>query len=159
MQRQDLSAASFVTTRLTALLLALAGVLFLFRPSWLGWDALVRSLGGETAVLGAGIGVGFLLLASLSYEKNQLRVRVAEQTEALHQLLYGKDYSQHREAIEILVRALEGTDAGARKAAHEHLVRLTGQNFAADAGVWRAWWEASRRTWAVRRPDGAGPGA
>ena len=53
-----------------------------------------------------GIGVAFLFIASLSWEKNQLRLRSAELMEALNQLLYGKDFRTQREAIDILLNAL-----------------------------------------------------
>ena len=162
MERQDLSATSWVTSRLVALILGLAGVLFLFEPAWLGWRALAESLGGEARVVGAGLGVAFLVLAALSFEKNRMRERLAEQTEGLHQLLYGRDYAREREAIEILLRGLDAADPAARAAAHQHLTRLTGQNFAPDPVVWRAWWSANARTWAARRGDApadAGPGS
>lgn len=154
MEKKDLTATSWLATRLTAGLLALVGALFLLRPSWLGWDALVSWLGSESRLLAVGLGAAFFLIASLAYEKDQLRVRNAELMEALNQLLYGKDYSQQREAIEILLTALESKDATARRTAHENLVRITGQNFAEDAQVWRAWWAAHRNTWAKRRHGG-----
>ena len=150
MERQDLTATSWVTTRLTAFVLAVVGGLFLFRPDSLGWGALARWLGGEERILAVGIGIAFLLLAAHSMEKNALRVRVAELMEALNQLLYGKDYTRDREAIELLVRALEGTDGHSRETAHRHLVRLTGLQFAPDPFVWRAWWSANEKTWTSR---------
>lgn len=153
MDRRDLSATSWITSRLTALVLAAFGVLFLFRPSWLGWDALTARLGGETGVVAAGLGIAFFVLASLSFEKNQMRVQQAETAEALHQLLYGRDHSKHREAIGILVNAMRSADPAARRAAHENLVRLTGQNFAEDADVWAAWWRTNEKAWSRRGPD------
>lgn len=150
MDRSDLTATSWVTTRLTAIVLAAFGLFFLFRPDALGWGALVRWLGSEERVLAAGVGVGFLVLAALSLEKNALRLRVAELMEGLNQLLYGKDFARDREAIELLLRALEGKDATARETAHKHLVRLTGQHFAPDPLVWRAWWTANVKTWTAR---------
>lgn len=157
MERKDLGATSWVTSRLTVALLVGAAVLFAFRAKVLGWGALSEAVGGETALLAFGLGVCFALLAALSWEKNQLRVRCAELLEGLNQLLYGRDYASQREAIEILLRALEGRDEAARATAHQHLVRLTGQNFAADASVWRAWWSAHEKTWASRRGGAAAP--
>ena len=151
MERNDLTATSWFTTRLAAVVLAAVGVLFLVRASWLGWDGLSRLVGGDDRLLGAGVGVAFLLIASLSWEKNQLRVRVAELMEALNQLLYGKDFRSQREAIDILLTALESKDPVARRTAHEHLMRLTGQSFAEDPSVWRAWWSANQATWASRK--------
>lgn len=151
MERKDLGATSWFATRFTVLLLCALGALFVLRPPWLGWDALAELLGGESRLLGAGIGTCFLLIASLTWEKDQLRVRSAEVMEALNQLLYGKDYASQRAAIEILLDALDAKDDVARRTAHEHLVRLTGQNFAADPRVWRAWWDAHRKSWASRK--------
>lgn len=158
MQRQDLTATSWAASRLTAVALVFAGILFLFRPDALGWGALSRWAGGDVNLIAAGVGCGFLVLAALSLEKHQIRVRTAELVEGLNQLLYGKDYARDREAIELLVRALEGADPDARATAHRHLVRLTSQNFAADPRVWRAWWAANERTWAARADaPGAAP--
>jgi hypothetical protein len=148
MEKQDLSATSWLTARLTVVGIVGLGLLMLAPDLVAGW------VGGPERVLGWGLFVAFLLIASLSWEKNQLRVRNAEMMEALNQLLYGRDYAQHREAIEILLTALESKDAVSRKAAHENLVRLTGQNFADDPQVWRAWWGAHGKTWAARKRDG-----
>lgn len=150
MNQGELTATTFVTSRLVTFLIAVTGGFFLFRPSWLGWDALVESAGSETRLLGLGLAVAFFLLAALSHEKNQLRVRMAETLVALNQLLYGRNYRNEREAIETLIKALEaGGEGGA--IAHKHLMRLTGQNFAADGAVWRSWWSAHARHFELRR--------
>ena len=47
--------------------------------------------------------------------------------------------SQKREAIEILISALESQDASVRDKAHQHLKRITGQQLPADPASWRAW--------------------
>ena len=86
-------------------------------------------------------------IASLSIEKDQLRVHAAEMMESLHSLLFGKSYKQDREAIEILIASLETGDTSASDNAYAHLKRLTGQNFAKDAQVWRSWWTAHQKTW------------
>ncbi|MCG3134417.1 MAG: hypothetical protein HMLKMBBP_01723 [Planctomycetes bacterium] len=139
--RQDLTATSWVTSRLTACLIAAAGVFL-----WWNGGRDVWGFEGRT-VHAVALGCGFFLLAALSFEKNQMRVQQAELLETMHQLLYGKDYRRDREAIEILMRSLEGGDDASKRIAVEHLRRLTGQNFAADPGVWKAWWEGSRRSW------------
>jgi len=149
MDRKDLTATSWVTTRLTAFVLGAVGVFFIATAGNES-DPLSRWLGGKDALLGVGLGVAFVLLAVLSREKNALRVQVAELMEGLNQLLYGKDYTRDRQAIELLVRALEGTDAHARETAHRHLVRLTGLQFAPDPFVWRAWWSANEKSWTSR---------
>jgi hypothetical protein len=151
MDKDDLTATSWFTSRFVVLLLVLGGVFFWLRADWLGYGRLRDMLGSETNLLATGLGVAFLVLAAQSWEKAQIRVQTAEMTEALHQLLYGKDYRRDREAIEILLVALESGDPANAKTAHEHLVRLTGQNFAQDPKVWRSWWEASRKTFEKAR--------
>ena len=147
MERRDLTATAWVGSRLGTVALVLVGLFFVFRPEWMGWSRLANAVGGETALVSAGAGCAFLLAAGLAVEKDRMRVRVAELMEGLNDLLYGKDHRRDREAIEILLTSLESEDSGARAAAHKHLVRLTGQHFAADPKVWRAWWSASQRTW------------
>ena len=162
MEQKDLSTASYLYSRFTVFLLAVMGCFFAFQPRWLGWDMVARWLddpaapsasthgSGALRLVSFGLGCVFFLVAALSFEKDQIRVRVASVMEALNQLLYGKDYARDREAIELLLNALDGTDPAARRAGHENLVRLTGQNFAPDPLVWRSWWAASQKTWARR---------
>jgi hypothetical protein len=145
MERSDLTATSWFSSRLVFGLLVAAGIFYLAEPDWLGFGALSRALGGKDRLQGIGVGVAFVVLAAQSWEKAQMRIQAAETLEALHQLLYGKDYKRDREAIEILLTALESQDAGNAKTAHGHLVRLTGQNFAQDPKVWRSWWEANKK--------------
>jgi len=148
MNRHDLTATNWVTTRLTAFVLLAIGIYFAVTLD--GTDPVSEWLGGRQRVLSFGLAAAFTLFAAHSMEKNALRVRVAELMEALNQLLYGKDYTRDREAIELLVRALEGTDGHSRETAHRHLVRLTGLQFAPDPFVWRAWWSANEKTWTSR---------
>lgn len=147
--KEDLTATSWVTSRLTAVLIGIAGI-FIF---WNGG----RDIGGVEGrtIHAVALAAAFFLLAALSFEKNQMRVQQAELMEAMHQLLYGRDYKRDREAIEILMKSLDAGDEESRRIAVEHLRRLTGQTFAADPAVWRAWWEGSRRTWS--KGDAAGP--
>lgn len=147
MQRRDLTATAWFGTRLGACVLVVVGLFFVFRPEWLGWTRIAEAVGGESALLSVGVGCAFFLAASLAVEKDRLRVRMAELMEGLNDLLYGKDHRRDREAVEILLRSLESPDAAARDTAHKHLMRLTGQTFAADPRVWRSWWEAHQRTW------------
>jgi hypothetical protein len=151
MERSDLSASNWFSSRAVVGLLVLAGIFYGLRPDWLGYGALTRALGGEASLQGLGLGVGFFVLAAQSWEKASIRVQMAETLEALHQLLYGKDYRRDREAIEILLAALEAQTGENAKTAHAHLVRLTGQNFAQDPKVWRSWWEANKKTFEKSR--------
>jgi hypothetical protein len=170
MDHKELTATSFVSSRITMFLLVVMGFFFAFQPSWLGWDAVVRWLddpaapasavhgSGALRLVSFGLGCGFFLIAALSFEKDQIRLRIAEVMEALHQLLYGRDYARDREAIEILLRTFDSDDPAARRIAHENLVRLTGQHFADDPKVWWSWWEANKKTWARVRSGGDRPG-
>ncbi len=158
MERRDLSAAGWLTSRLTALALAAVGLWFATRPDALGWGAAVRLCGSEGALLAVGVGCAFFVAAALAYEKDRLRLHAAETLEALHELLYGRDYRREREAIGVLVGALESSSDEARDAAYRHLVRLTGQNFACDARVWAAWWAVHERRWSRARSDAAREG-
>ena len=158
MERHDLTATSWVTTRIWAFVLGAIALYFAVTSS--GKDPVSEWLGGRDRVLSFGLAAAFSLLAAYSLQKHALRVRVAELMEGLNQLLYGKDYTRDRQAIELLVRALEGADAHARETAHRHLVRLTGLPFAPDAFVWRAWWSANEKTWTSRaasRSEGEPP--
>lgn len=143
-------------SRVGAAALVLVGLFFVFRPEWLGWSRLAETVGGELALVSAGAGCAFLLAAGLAVEKDRLRVRMAELMEGMNDLLYGKDHRRDREAIEILLRSLASEDPETRATAHKHLVRLTGQQFAADPKVWESWWAAHQRTWsrAVSPPAG-----
>lgn len=147
MERRELTATAWMGSRLGAGLLVIVGLFFVFRPEWLGWSRLAEMVGGETALVSVGAGCAFVLAAALAVEKDRMRVRMAELMEGLNDLLYGKDHRRDREAVEILLTSLDAADSDGRAAAHKHLVRLTGQNFAADPKVWRSWWAAHQRTW------------
>src|SRR5688500_3515064 len=110
MDRKDLTATSWFATRAAMVLFILLAVFFLGQPRWLGWDLLVSWLGSEQRVVSAGVACAFLLIASLAFEKDRIRTQMAELMEALHQLLYGRDYARDREAIEILLTALDGAE-------------------------------------------------
>jgi hypothetical protein len=55
-----------------------------------------------------------------------------------------------RQAIDILLQALESPDAARRELAHRNLVRLTRQSFPAEAGPWQAWWREARATFPAK---------
>ena len=151
MDRGDLSAGNWFSSRAIVALLVIAGAYLVLQPEWLGWSSLVKAVGGEARLVAVAVGIAFFVLAAQSWEKHQLRIQSAETMEALHQLLYGKDYKRDREAIDILMTALETGSPENAKSAYEHLKRLTGQNFAQDPKVWRAWWEANRRSFEKAR--------
>ena len=155
MDKDDLSATNWFSSRLVVVLFVVTGAFFILRPDWLGYASLAKAMGGESSLQGVGIGIAFFLLAAQSWEKNQMRVQAAEMVEALHQLLYGKDYRRDREAIEILLTAVETQSGDNATTAYDHLVRLTGQNFAQDPKVWRSWWEANRKRFERKSRDAA----
>ena len=151
MDRNELTATSWFKTRFVAFVFCGLGFFYLVQPDWLGYASAKKAFGGDAQLVGAGVGVAFFALAVQSWESAKLRMRMAELMEALHQLLYGKDYRRDREAIDILLNSLDGSDSEASKTAHAHLMRLTGQNFAQDPKVWRSWWDAHRKTFERRR--------
>lgn len=148
MERSDLSATNWVMSRFTVAMLALLGFLVLLEPAWL-----VEAAGSVQRLHGWALFGAFLLLASLSWEKYRLRVEMAELLDGLRRIPGVAEDTTQRDAIDILLRALEGKDAEARRAAHDNLVRLTGQKFAPEPEVWRAWWDANRRSWTARRTE------
>ncbi len=145
MDSHELTATAFITTRLTALALFVAGVFYVLQPDWLGWSWISARLGGETRLVSIGVGFVFLMLAGQALENSRLRLKIAEMLESFRQLLYGKNYRAEREMIVVMIEALASDDAQRRKTAHEHLKRLTGNSFASDPAVWRSWWKANER--------------
>jgi len=49
-----------------------------------------------------------------------------------------------RQAIDILVAALDSDDPKRRETAHKNLRRLTRQEFPASSGPWKQWWAQAR---------------
>lgn len=129
---------------LLALCLFLVGFVEPVRQRLLPGDALVRFLA---------VSVGFLALVagSLLLDLARTRARLLPALEELLRAFYGESFRQDREAVDILVRALESEDPTARAAALRNLERLTGQAFGEDVDAWRRWWEANRSTF--RRAD------
>ena len=147
MERRDLTATAWAGSQVGAAALGLVGLFFVARPDVLGWSWIAQRVGGDTALVAIGVGCAFLLASRQVLEHRRMRVRTAELMEGLNDLLYGKDHRRDRDAIQILLTTMDSEDSSARAAAHKHLVRLTGQHFAADAKVWRSWWGAHQRTW------------
>jgi hypothetical protein len=154
MDRREFTATRWFTSRLVVGLLFLTGLYLFMGREAPGYEWLARIWGGESHVTGFGLCIAFMLLGLQSWRIAELRLRMAELMEAMHQLLYGKDYQRDREAIEILVKALELNDPANAKIAHEQLMRLTGLPLAQDPKVWRAWWDANKQTFA-RAKSGA----
>ena len=153
-QPLELTATHWLAARAYVGLLVLAALWFTMRPGPLGWDWAAERCGGEGRLAAVGAGIALFVAAKTVFRVHQLRVRAAETTEALNQLLYGTDYARDREAIDILIHALVGADPATTETVTKHLRRLTGQHFAADPKVWAAWWAAHRRQ--HRRPAEGG---
>ena len=153
MRRDDLTATAWFASRAFAVGLGIAGLFLVFRPEWLGWSWLADLVGGDMGLIAALAGLAFLVAARQTLQVHDLRVHSAATLEALHDLLYGKDHRRDREAIGVLLTSLRSEDRELRDVAHKHLKRLTGQEFAADADVWDAWWKAHEHTWSRRTPD------
>lgn len=127
-------------------LLMLLGLVFVIAALFSGvrqW--LDRSIGLERALT---LIVGFLLLycAVMVAERHRLRAEMRDVLEQVLEGVYGKNYRQQRDAIDILVRALNSNDATARATAAAELKRLTGQDFGEQPDPWSRWWESNRRT-------------
>src|SRR5688572_22279064 len=123
MDRNELTATSWFKTRFVTGLFCALGFFYLVQPDWLGYASAKKAFGGDAQLAAAGIGVAFFALAVHSWEMSKIRLNMAELMEALHQLLYGKDYRRDREAIDILLNSLDGADPETAKSAYNHLVR------------------------------------
>jgi hypothetical protein len=139
--------------QLAVALLFLIGLYVILGLDFLGWSHF-ENLG--TRLYRLLVGFLFLFVASLQMEKNRLRRRLDEVYEGLNMLLYGKNYKRDREAIRILIGALSADKEDVRIKAWGELKRLSGQDFALDAEVWRSWWAANEKKFALRskRPEG-----
>ncbi len=143
-----------LSDRIAVLLLLGLGVWVIAAPGFLGWDYF-RTRGLGLLVLRILTGFLFLFYAVAVVEKNRLRRRLGEIHEAMNMLLYGRNYRRDREAIRILIRGLASREEEVRRKAWENLRKLTGRDFALDEKVWRSWWEANEKRFALksRRPD------
>jgi len=132
--------------RVTVLILVVVGVWVMLGWEALGWD-FIEERGGVRVLLGALI----LFYAVSLIERNRLKRRNVEIFEALNMLLYGRNYRRDREAIGILMKGLESKSPEVREKSWKNLKELTGQDFALDPAVWRAWWSASEKHFALKR--------
>ncbi|MFO1052136.1 MAG: hypothetical protein U1F36_07970 [Planctomycetota bacterium] len=103
---------------------------------------------GPTAVLRFAVGFAFLYLAMALVELRRLGSlfrQVLEQfkrfTEAQRGGAGGGDRAARRDAIRILITALDSPDVEVRDNAHRHLTRLAGTDLGSDPARWRAWME------------------
>ncbi len=109
-----------------------------------------EQFGFERLVAGA-LGFLFLYVAWVAREQGRLRERLLDLMEEVLKVFYGPDFRRRRQAVDILVRALESEDLKVRATSREHLVRLTGVDLGADAAAWSQWWAEHRSTF--RSPE------
>jgi hypothetical protein len=134
-----------LTDRIAVLVLFLVGLWIVLGPEFLGWTE-------EATVSLQRILLGFLFLffAGAVLERQRLRRRIDEAYEALNMLLYGRSYRRDREAIRILLNGLRSEEEDVRVKSWKNLKKLTGQDFALDVEVWRSWWEANEKRFALK---------
>jgi hypothetical protein len=113
-------------------------------------DAIQGSTLGRVAVVTI-----LVVLALLVGEVARIRGHVAAILQILRQGLEAQSPRDDRAAVDVLVRALESSDADVRAKAHKNLLRITGQGFPADAEAWKKWWSVARETFPKRREAGA----
>ena len=154
------SSAGGRTDRAAAAVLFLLGLWVAFGPGFLGWDY-IRAHNLEPAVLRLLTGFAFLFLAGGLLQRQRAEHALADVHRAMNMLLYGRNYERDREAVRILLRALRSKDAEVREKAWRSLKGLTGSDFALDAGVWEAWWQANEKHFAIKakRTEEKGGGA
>lgn len=99
---------------------------------------------GFRRVLAAALGFLFLYVAWLAREQARVRERLLDLMEEILKIFYGPNFRRDRQAIDILVKAMESENADVRRSSAEHLTRLTGQEYGEDGGAWATWWESAR---------------
>ena len=130
------------------LLLALALLVWL-EPILPGSDWIAEHI-GPTAVLRFALGFAFIYLAMALLELRRIGSlfrQVLEQFKRFHESQQtrggggGADAGARRDAIRILITALESDDVEVRDNAHRHLARLAGSDLGTEPARWRAWAE------------------
>ena len=139
--------------RVYAPLILVGLALLIWFESYLPGAAWVDANLGETVVLRFAAGMMAVYLALLLAERQRMDFlfkNVLGELKAFRNQLgsgpgpsAGKvlDDAQREDVLQILVAALASPESSARRAAAEHLARLTGQSFGEDAAAWRAWLE------------------
>lgn len=99
----------------------------------------------------AALGALFLYVAWVTRDLGRIRERLLDLMEEVLKIFYGPNFRREREAIDILVRALDSDSGEVRQSSRQHLVRLTGQDLGEDGTAWAEWWSDHRSTF--RSPD------
>jgi hypothetical protein len=93
-----------------------------------------------------------LFAAYLVFQIRRMRRRMLAMEELLADVRFGPGTKRDREAVDILVRALRVSDAGARETALRTLRKLSGFDLGDEPGAWEVWWTASRATFVRMGP-------
>ena len=110
---------------------------------------------GQIRLLELVLGFGLIYLALIIRDINGIRRRNLVIMETLLTALRGGGVAPRpREAVDILIAALQANQPDAREAALRQLPRLTGQDLGTDAAAWQAWWAAHREDF-QGRPAGS----
>ncbi len=139
---------------MAAPILVLLGVVLLLAGFAAPVLVFIESQFGFERVAAAALGFLFLYVASVARELVRLRARLLDLMEDVLKIFYGPNFRREREAIDILVRAMESDNDDVRRSSREHLVRLTGQDFGDEPSAWSAWWNEHRSRF--RAPQSGG---
>jgi len=123
---------------LTIVILAIA----LLIPA-LGWIERLDQVWGEGRAVKIAIGLALLGVFSEHLLGAVTRYRQSALAQALLRM---KPTLRHKEATEILIRALESDDQDVSQSAHQELQRITQRDFPADPEVWRSWLRSEEKT-------------
>ncbi len=82
----------------------------------------------------------------LTREQSRLRERFLDLMEEVLKIFYGPSFRRDRQAIDILVRAMDSDKQEVRASSREHLIRLTGQDLGEEFATWADWWAEHRAT-------------
>lgn len=132
--------------------LALLCVAFLAIAFHRGLAEWVDAQFGLMRCYAAGLALLFAFVLGLFRAQARLRERLLDLMEEVLKLYYGPNFRREREAVDILVRALDSEQESVRSVAMTHLQRLTGQSFG-EARAWRDWWAEQRSTFSSVRKE------
>jgi hypothetical protein len=102
----------------------------------LGWVEKLERVWGPGRVIQVAAALALLGLVSEHVLGGVTRLRQGALARAIQRF---QPVLRHKEAIEILIRALESTDTKVSGTAHRELKRLTRQDLPADPAAWRMW--------------------
>ncbi|MHC4822023.1 MAG: HEAT repeat domain-containing protein [Planctomycetota bacterium] len=88
--------------------------------------------------------------AVLWLHSRRLERQLAHFDDMLTDVRFGEGTKRDRDAVDILVRAMETPDPNVRETALKTLRKITEQDFGHDADQWQKWWIVARPTF--KRP-------